>query len=178
MKMRYISIVGTSGVGKSTLARQLARQLNLNYIELDNLLWLDNWQETPDDQFLAKLNQHMQQSQAGWVIDNLYTRAENTIWSQADTIIWLDYSFTLNFYRLLRRTLANAINRRQLWPDSNNQESWKMMLSRKSIFIWMIQKYPKNRQKYQAMMHDPQYAHLQFVHLASSKQAKLFLKQI
>lgn len=35
-----INVVGTSGVGKSTLARRLAQDLSLPYIEMDVLYWL------------------------------------------------------------------------------------------------------------------------------------------
>ena len=46
-----INVVGTSGVGKSTLARRLAQELSLPYIEMDVLYWLPEWQGTPDDEF-------------------------------------------------------------------------------------------------------------------------------
>ncbi|GAA5015079.1 AAA family ATPase [Acinetobacter puyangensis] len=176
--MRYINIVGTTGSGKSTLARALSKKLQLSYIELDNLLWLDDWQESPDTEFLAKLEHSIRAASQGWVIDNIYTRATGMIWQQVDTIIWLDYSFSLNLYRLFKRTLSRVISRKQLWSDSNNRESFKMMLSKESIFIWMIQKYPKNRQKYLAMMQDPKYQHIQFIHLTSTKQTKAFLQQL
>jgi len=43
--MRRINVVGTSASGKSTFARMLAQKLQLDYIELDDLFWLDDWQE-------------------------------------------------------------------------------------------------------------------------------------
>lgn len=57
--MQRINVVGTSASGKSTFARQLAQKLNLAYIELDDLLWLDNWQETPDAEFFQKIKDAM-----------------------------------------------------------------------------------------------------------------------
>ncbi len=49
--MKFINVVGTSASGKTTFARQLAKKLGLIHIEMDDLFWLDNWQETPDDEF-------------------------------------------------------------------------------------------------------------------------------
>jgi len=44
-----INVVGTSGVGKSTLARHLAGRLAVPYIEMDRLYWRENWQGTTDE---------------------------------------------------------------------------------------------------------------------------------
>jgi adenylate kinase family enzyme len=55
MVMKKINVVGTSATGKSTFSRALAEKLDLHYIELDNLFWLDDWQECPDEVFFAKI---------------------------------------------------------------------------------------------------------------------------
>ena len=85
--MKFINIIGTTGSGKSTFARKLAQKQQLQYIELDNLLWLDDWQESADDAFFFKLKSNMEAAATGWVIDNLYTRSIEMIWSQVDTVI-------------------------------------------------------------------------------------------
>ncbi len=46
--MKFINIVGTSASGKPTFARQLGQKLGLAHIEMDDLFWQDDWQETPD----------------------------------------------------------------------------------------------------------------------------------
>lgn len=176
--MKFINIIGTTGSGKSTLAKQLSKQLNLVYIELDDLLWLDNWQESSNEEFFCKLKLSMNAASEGWVIDNLYTRSIDIIWTQADTVIWLDYAFHINFFRLTKRTLWRAISRQTLWENSNNKESWKIMFSKKSIFLWMLQKYPQNKQRYLAMMQNPDYQHIQFIRLTSPQQTKEFLNRL
>ncbi|MEC8867694.1 MAG: AAA family ATPase, partial [Pseudomonadota bacterium] len=55
MKYERINVVGTSGSGKSTLAQDMARRLNLPYIELDRLFWKANWTESTDDEYFPKL---------------------------------------------------------------------------------------------------------------------------
>lgn len=67
--MKFINIIGTTGSGKSTFARQLAQKLDLAYIEMDDLFWLDNWQEPTDEVFFEKLKNKMDNTASGWVLD-------------------------------------------------------------------------------------------------------------
>ncbi|MCU4358735.1 AAA family ATPase [Acinetobacter ursingii] len=176
--MKFINIIGTTGSGKSTLAKQLSKQLNLVYIELDDLLWLDDWQESSNEALFLKLKIATENADTGWVLDGLYTRTIPMIMQQADMVIWLDYAFHINFFRLTKRTLWRAISRQTLWENSNNKESWKIMFSKKSIFLWMLQKYPQNKQRYLAMMQNPDYQHIQFIRLTSPQQTKEFLNRL
>jgi adenylate kinase family enzyme len=40
-----IVVVGTSGAGKTTLARRIAALLELRYIELDAINWQSGWRD-------------------------------------------------------------------------------------------------------------------------------------
>lgn len=176
--MKFINIIGTTGSGKSTLARKLAQKRQLHYIELDDLLWLDDWQESSNEALFSKLKTAMEDATSGWVLDGLYTRIVPMIMQQVDTVIWLDYPFHINLYRLTKRTLGRVISRKKLWENSNNRESLKLMLSKESIFVWLIKSYPKNRNKYFDLMHNPAYQHIQFIRLTSPKQTESFLKHV
>lgn len=63
-----INVVGTSGSGKSTVARQLAQKLAVPYIEMDKLYWRPNWQGASDDEFLHLVEQALVSAPAGWVL--------------------------------------------------------------------------------------------------------------
>ena len=52
---KRIVVIGVTGCGKSVLAEQLARKLNLDFIELDALYWLPEWEHCTDDEFRAKV---------------------------------------------------------------------------------------------------------------------------
>ena len=69
--MKFINIIGSTGWGKSTLARKLAQKRQLHYIELDDLLWLDDWQESSNEALFSKLKTAMEDATAGWVLDGL-----------------------------------------------------------------------------------------------------------
>jgi len=176
--MKYINVVGTSASGKTQFSKQLAEKLGLAYIELDDLFWLDDWQESPDDEFFLKLQQKIDAATAGWVIDGNYTRTTKIKWKQVDTVIWLDLPFHLNLLQSIGRTYNLVRQQQPLWQNSNNRESLVKVFGRDSIIWWMIKTHAKNRKKYQAMMKNPQYQHIQFIRLRSRSQIQNFLEKI
>lgn len=143
--MQRINVVGTSASGKSTFARALAEKLGLAYIELDNLFWLDDWQQSADTDFFAKIQAAIEQAPNGYVIDGNYTRTIPIKWAQADTIIWLDLPFHSNLLRSVQRAVQRAVSQQTLWPNSNNRETIRQLFSRDSIVWWMIKTHQKNR---------------------------------
>lgn len=177
--MKFINVVGTSASGKTTFARQLAKKLGLIHIEMDDLFWLDNWQETPDDEFFSKLQNRMDQATSGWILDGNYSRTQDLKLRYIDTIIWLDYSFSFNLYRSIKRAITRAVTQKKLWPNSNNRESFKSsFLSKDSIILWMISHHAKNRKKFLAMMENPEYQHIRFIQLTSPREAAEFLNKM
>ncbi|WP_313036346.1 shikimate kinase [Acinetobacter sp.] len=173
--MKRINVVGTSASGKTTFSKAIAEKLGLQHIELDDLFWQDNWQQSADEVFLAKLASQINQTTTGYVIDGNYSRSIPVKWREIDVVIWLDIPFHVNMWQSLKRAIKRAVTGRTLWPSSNNTESFGRMLSRDSIIWWMIKTHQKNRKKYLSMMEDPQYQHIRWIHLKSSRQAQQFL---
>ena len=60
-EMARVVVVGCSGSGKTTFARQLARLLGSPHIELDALHWLPNWVPRPTNEFRALVAQAVAQ---------------------------------------------------------------------------------------------------------------------
>ncbi|OKP32725.1 adenylate kinase [Serratia marcescens] len=148
-----INVVGTSGSGKSTLARQLAERLDVPYIEMDRLYWRPEWQGTPDDAFLARLEQTLAEAGGGWVLDGNYSRTQAIKWREVDYILWLDYGFCRTLWQGVRRACRRAASKSELWPGTGNRESFRRsFFSRESIVLWTIRTYSKNRRKYLAEM--------------------------
>lgn len=121
---RRINVVGTSASGKSTFACALAAKLGLSDIELDNLFWLDNWQETVDREFFDKIQAAIDQAKDGYVIDGNYTRSILVKWAEIDSVIWIDLPFQLSLYRSIKRAIQRTISKQPLWSNSNNTESF------------------------------------------------------
>ena len=64
-----IAVIGNAGGGKSTLARALATRRGLPYFEVDALLWRDDWQLAPEDEYEAEHARLI--AEPRWVIDGL-----------------------------------------------------------------------------------------------------------
>lgn len=124
-----INVVGTSGSGKSTLARQLAERLDVPYIEMDRLYWRPEWQGTPDDVFLTRLEQALAEAGEGWVLDGNYSRTQASKWREVDYILWLDYGFGRTLWQAVRRACRRAASKRELWPGTGNRESFRRSFS-------------------------------------------------
>lgn len=59
--------------GQSTLGAELASVLGVPYIALDTLFWNPNWIESTPEEFQAKVQQRLEESEGGWVVDGNYT---------------------------------------------------------------------------------------------------------
>ena len=167
-----IHVVGVTGSGKTTLARELAARLHAPHIELDALHWGPEWTPAPDDTFRQRLREVL----AGdcWVVDGNYSKMRDIVWARADTVIWLDYPFVLVFWRLIRRTWRRVFLQQSLWNE--NREGWRQVFSRDSIFLWRLRSFGKKRRHYLALIQQPENAHLAFIHLTSPQQTTTWLQ--
>ena len=175
--MHRINVVGTTGSGKSHFARALAQHLDVDYIQMDQLHWKANWVESTTEELLSKLASKT--SAATWVLDGNYSKTNDMKWRNADTIIWLDYSFSRTFYQLLNRTIARAWTRAELWPGTGNAETWRnSFMSSDSILIWLLKTYSKNKRRYSAIQLSSSYQHINFIRLQSPAEAAKFLESV
>lgn len=166
-------VVGTSGSGKTALARRLADRLGYPYVELDALHWNPNWTGTPPEEFRARVAQAV--AGEAWVVDGNYAGVRDIVWVRADTIVWLDYPLPVILWRLLRRTVRRVLTRQELW--AGNRENLRLMFSRDSIFLWALQTYQTNRRTYAAVSGDPAHAHLTIVRLRSPHACAAWLSR-
>ena len=68
-----IVVVGTSGAGKTTLARRIAAMLVLPHIELDAINWQSGWRDLTrhdPEEFVCRVNEAVQAE--AWVLVGNY----------------------------------------------------------------------------------------------------------
>jgi adenylate kinase family enzyme len=157
------------------LAERLSQLLGFPHVELDALNWDPNWCQVEPEVFRKRVEESLPRD--GWVVDGNYTRVMDIVWSQADTVVWLDYSLHLVMWRLTCRTMERLISRRKLWND--NVESWRsQFLSKDSVFLWSLQTHGKKRREYTELMKNPPYKQLEFVRLSSPSAADQWLASL
>jgi adenylate kinase family enzyme len=172
---RRIVVVGTSGSGKTTIARNIARKLGIKRIELDELHWGPNWTEEPDELFRQRVAKALQAE--AWVVDGNYSVVRDIVWPRADTVVWLNYRLGVVMSRVVRRTFARILRREVLWHG--NRESFRSaVMSRDSIILWALTTYGRNRHRYSQVPADPQYSHITFIELRSPREARRWLDSL
>ena len=170
-----ISIVGTTGSGKTMVARQISSRLKLPYIELDALYWDENWTGVSDQVFRERVVLATKTEQ--WVIDGNYSRIRSLIWERANTVVYLDYSFWKTFWQLFRRTIQRSIQREALW-HGNREDLRRSFFSSDSIMLWMFKTYARRRKQYTMLMQQPEYVHLCFVQLKTPRMTRAWLSNL
>lgn len=170
--MQRIVVVGTSGSGKTTLAGELAKRLNIPHVELDSIHWGPDWTPRPD--FIERAQVAL--SGDSWVVDGNYSRLRDWSWRRADTVVWLDYPLWLILWRLTRRTARRVFGREELW--AGNRETVDKVFSRDSIFVWVLQTYPRRKREYPQLLKEPAFAHLTAVHLCSPRETERWLSAL
>jgi adenylate kinase family enzyme len=174
-RCRRIAVVGTTGSGKTTLARRLAERLGQRHVELDALYGEPKWTPAATDAFRKRTAQAL--SGDGWVIDGNYGQVRDIIWSRADTIVWLDYSLPVIFWRLVRRMFWRVGTRAEVW-NGNHERLREQFFSRDSLFLRALRTYRKRRRQYPLLFRQPDHAHLAVACLRSPQAARDWLAGI
>ena len=97
-----VAVIGYSGAGKSTVAKQLADFYNCPVLHLDKVQFEENWKERDIQQAKEMVHQFMENS--CWVIDGNYEKfyLERRL-EEANQIIFLDFSRTTCLWRVYCR---------------------------------------------------------------------------
>lgn len=105
--MARIAIFGNTSGGKSTLARRLASERGLNYVEIDQLYWQPDWTITPREIYEARHAEII--AGDNWIVDGggdlgtLRARAD-----RATEIIFIDMPVWVHFWLAAERQIAWA----------------------------------------------------------------------
>ena len=101
-----ILVLGRTGSGKTTLARELAAALGVPHVELDALYFGPDLSRAP----LDVLRERTSAAIAGerWVTDGNKRAVRDLVWPRADTVVWLDYPVWVSLWRLAGRARSRT----------------------------------------------------------------------
>lgn len=169
-----IVIVGTTGSGKTTLARRAAAIIDGRHIELDSLYHDAGWTPADPAVFRDRVRTAIAE-QSRWATCGGYrSHVQDITWPIADQIVWIDLPFPVTFSRMLRRTFGRVARNEELW--NGNRESLRNALaSRDSLILFAIQHRNKYRQTYPAALRDPAVAHVPSVRLRRPREVAAWL---
>lgn len=174
-----ISIYGNSGSGKSTLARRLATELDLINVELDAINWLPGWVDLVHTD-RPEFQRRVQAALAGdrWVSDGNYSAVRPWICDRATDAIWLDFSQTLTFWRVVRRSFSRTLSRQEHWPGTGNRETFSRWADPMHPIRLVWQHYHRKRGQIAEIFANPANGHLRFHHLRHPREVETLITQL
>jgi len=145
-----ISIIGGSGTGKTTLANNLSKQLNLPAYHIDGMHHLDNWQirdKAERDKIILE-----KASEEKWIIDGTYRSTLEHRLVCADLIIYLDYSSLAQVKGILGRYIKEHGKERPEIPGCKErmtleflEQTWNWRKNKRKFIIDKINKIDNHK---------------------------------
>ena len=173
-----VIVVGSSCSGKSTLGERLASLLGVPFVELDALYWKPNWVGTDDDEFKEKIRAAT--AGDGWVVAGGYTaRTVPILWPRVETIVWLDLPLRVSTWRIIKRSWRRSRSNELLW-GTNYEKFWPQwkLWDDESLLTFTWKNHRGKRERYEAAMTDPQWAHIRWVRLRSQRELDAWLRTV
>jgi adenylate kinase family enzyme len=174
MPPRRVHVVGTSGSGKTTVARAIADKLGIRHIELDAINWQPGWTELPKDQFYERVREETKHGD--WTIDGNYSAVREIIWDRVDTIVWLDMPFIPVFLRIVWRTIRRILTQEELW--NTNTEKLDALVGKYGMPLWVIQTHEKRRKEYPPLLADPKLSHVDIKVFKSLREVNAWIESL
>ena len=176
--MRLV-VVGTSGSGKTTMARALSRALDLQHVELDGLNWEPGWRSLADED-PEGFFRRVAEAAAGerWVMDGNYTTTKDAHWTRATGIIWMDTPRLTVMRQVIWRSFSRAVGKQELWAGTGNREEFRRWLDREHPIRWAWDTWAMVRSRYQTWFGDGSYEGRPVYRIASRAEAKQLIQQL
>ena len=164
-----IAVVGTSGAGKTTLARKIAAVLGLPHIELDAINWQSGWRDLTrhePEEFVRRVAGVIQAD--AWILDGNYGPAREMVWRRATHLIWLDYGRPVIMVRVISRSLLRVVLRTELW--AGNRERRRHLLRPSHPIRWAWSTWERRRRETEERLAQSDYRHLTVLRLRRTRE--------
>jgi adenylate kinase family enzyme len=138
-----VLVAGTSGAGKTTLARAVAGILNCPHAELDALHHGPGWTKRPE------FEDDVRRFAAGptWAVEWHYAAVRDLLLERADCLVWLDLPRTTVMTRVVRRTVGRRLRREVLWNGNTEPPFRTFLTDRDHIVRWAWRTHPRTGER-------------------------------
>ncbi|HVF30938.1 MAG TPA: DNA topology modulation protein [Pyrinomonadaceae bacterium] len=102
--MKKVLVIGSSGAGKSVLARRLGEVTGLPVIHLDKHHWRPGWTEPPKEVWKNQVAELIKGDE--WIIDGNFGGTMELRLASCDTVVWLDLPRYVCTWRVLKRVIT------------------------------------------------------------------------
>jgi energy-coupling factor transporter ATP-binding protein EcfA2 len=174
---KRIVIIGRTGSGKTTLARELAAALGVPHVELDALYFGPNFSTVP----LSVLRERTIAAIANdrWVTDGNKRAVRDLVWPRADTIVWLDYSLAVSLWRLGKRALwRTSVLQKQAAEAGEKTGLPRQFLSGAKGVLTALRSHRGQRREFPRLFAKPENQHLAVVRLRSPRATRRWLARV
>lgn len=170
--LQRLVIAGTSGAGKTTLARAVSERLDLPFTEIDSLFHGPDW--TPRESFLDDVKAIAAGER--WVSEWQYEPARPILAARATTMVWLDYPWPVQMSRAIRRTVRRRLRREELWNGNQEGPLLSIFTDDEHIIRWAWQTRHKLRDLREQVSEE--YPWLELIRHRSPRATRRWLDQI
>lgn len=164
-----IVVIGTTGSGKTTVARELAPALSVPHVELDALFHGPDW--TPRLTFRRDVEAAI--AATAWVCEGNYSVVRDLVWSRGTELVWLDLPFPVVFRRLWSRTWRRYRRNEVLW--NGNREHFWSQFTWDGLFVCALRTHWRRRRISPQRLREPSYRHLVVHRLRSPREVEVWI---
>lgn len=172
-----ILVLGRTGSGKTTLARQLAAAIGVAHVELDSLYFSADLSTVP----LPVLRERTSAAIAGdrWVTDGNKSSVRDLVWPRADTVVWLDYPMVVSLWRLGKRAVrrTSTLTAQAAGTGTKAGVPRQLLRAAKGV-LTALRSHAGQRREYPRMFAAPQNQHLAVVRLRSPRATRRWLGRV
>ncbi len=121
--VKRISVIGGPGTGKSTLTKNLGRELKLPVHHIDGINHLKNWEKRDKeerDKMILDITRDKE-----WIIDGTYNKTLDERLKRSDVVVFLDYSTPAKLKGILSRYIKGRGKEKEEIPGCKEKMDWE-----------------------------------------------------
>ncbi len=141
MKPKKIFMLGLQGAGKTTLAENLSKHLEIPAYYLDEIFFDSNWKAHPVEKTIHEIEQIVRKDK--WVFDGCYSKTMGNMSLNADLCIFITSGRLVSYYNIIKRRFKSITCDRVGTPEGSDNKIYFSLLKK----VWLRNKKSENQRR-------------------------------